>query len=110
MAALSNQSVVRAGLNPAYAAAAGGGDTFRPGRKVYLHVKNGHTAAQTVTVATPGSVIGLDIADVSVSVPNAGERVIGPFPPEHFAGSGGLANITYSGVTALTIGVFELSA
>jgi hypothetical protein len=111
MAVLTVQSIVRAGLDPSYVAATGGGDQFLPGSDVFLHVKNGHTSAQTVTVVTPGTVLG-DIAqaDVAVSVPNADERIIGPFPASHFADStDGLADITYSGVTALTIAAIRLT-
>jgi hypothetical protein len=44
-------------------------------------------------------------------VPAAGERMIGPFPPEHFGSlTTGRAALTYSGVTSLTVAVLELSA
>lgn len=111
MATLATQKITRAGLNPAYASAAGGGDEFTPGGRTFLHVKNGHTSAQTVTVATPGNAIDdVAIADLAVSVPNAGERMIGPFPGSYFANSAiaGRAAITYSGVVSLTVAVVEL--
>lgn len=112
MAALATQSIVLTGLAPTYAAAAGGGDTFTPDDRTFIQVKNGSGGAITVTVATPGTIIGLGIADVSVSVPaTTGDRMIGPFPAQHFADpADGLADITYSGVTSLTIGVFKASA
>jgi hypothetical protein len=110
MAALSNQSVKRAGLKPAYASAAGGGDTFEPGENVYLHAKNGSGGAITVTIVTPRKVIGADIADIAVAIPAGEEKLIGPFPAQHFADpTTGLASVTYSGVTSLTIGAFELA-
>lgn len=110
MAALATQSAGLAGLEATYAACAGGGDTFIPGRRTFLHVKNAHTSPQTVTVVTPGSVLGQAVADVAVVVTNAEERFIGPFPPGHFADpTDGRADITYSGVTALTIAVVELA-
>jgi len=113
MAVLATQQVVKAGLNPAYAAAAGGGDRFTPGDRTFLHVKNGHSSSWTVTIATPrtdpGS--GQAIADVAVVVPNAGERMIGPFPAPSFgAVADGLADITYTGVTALTVAVIDVPA
>jgi len=112
MATLATQQVVRTGLNPAYSAAAGGGDRFTPSDTTFLHVKNGSGGALTVTVVTPrtdpGS--GQAIADVAVSVPaTPGERMIGPFPAPSFgAPADGLADITYSGVTSLTIAVIEV--
>jgi hypothetical protein len=111
MANLATQAVSRTGLNPSYSAAAGGGDTFTPDSDTFLHVKNGHTASQTVTIVTPRQVIsGVETADLAVSVPNAGERMIGPFPAEIFADpSDGLADLTYSGVTALTIAVVKVA-
>lgn len=112
MATLTVQDIKRAGLAPTYAAAAAGGDSFAPGSDVFLHVKNTHTAAQTVTVVTPRDVIP-DVAtgDVAVSVPpTTGERLIGPFPAQFFAqADDGLADITYSGVTNLTVAAVRLT-
>lgn len=112
MATLAIQSAVRAGVAPSYAAAAGGGDAFLPSNYTWLHIKNGGGSPITVTVVTPRTdPIGNAVADVAVSVPaTTGERVIGPFPAEFFADpSTGLASITYSGVTTVTIGAFALS-
>lgn len=109
MALLAKQQVGLAGVGPTYAAANAGGDTFNPGNNVFLHVKNGSAGALTVTVVTPGNVSGQAVADVAVSVPASGERMIGPLPGSLFArAADGLGDITYSGVTSLTIGVFEL--
>lgn len=111
MAVLTIQNVTRAGVAPVYDAAAVGGDQFTPGSDTYLHVKNGDASAHTVTVASPGEVIeGVAKGDVAVSVPASGERVIGPFPAEHFADpADGLADVTYDGVTSVTIGAFKVS-
>jgi hypothetical protein len=112
MATLTVQNVSRSGLrvDNALVAANGGGDQFLPDKDTYLEVNNGSGGAITVTIATPGTVAGLAVADVAVSVP-AGQRYrIGPFPAEHFAQpDDGLADITYSGVTSLTIGAFKTS-
>lgn len=108
MANLTKQPVTLAGLAATYAAAAGGGDTFDPDADTILHVKNGHTAPQTVTIVTPRTdpQTGQAEADIAVSVPNAGERFIGPFPKEVYGDPvTGLASLTYSGVTALTVAV-----
>jgi hypothetical protein len=104
VAELTVQAVIRTGtgLNPTYAAATGGGDTVKTGQTTFLHVKNGHTSPQTVTVATTGTLDGFAVADLAIAVPNAEERMIGPIN-DAFRGSNGLAAITYSGVTALTI-------
>lgn len=96
---------MRSGLAPTYAAASAGGDKLSPDRDTLLHVKNAGGAASTVTIVTPGSVSGLAIADVSVSVPaTTGDRMIGPLPAELFADpADGLAAITYSTVTGVTV-------
>lgn len=112
MALLASQSITRAGLAAAYAAAAGGGDTFSPDKDTFLHVKNASGGALTVTIATPRTdAYGNAIADNAVSIPaTTGDRMIGPFPAEAYADpTTGLASITYSGATDLTIGVFKVS-
>lgn len=112
MATLATQRITRAGIAPSYAAAAAGGDKCRPGGDVFLHVKNGSAGALTVTIVTPGEAIeNVAIADLAVSVPAAGEQLIGPLPGSQFGNSAdsGLASITYSGVTSLTIAAFSLS-
>lgn len=112
MALLASQSITRAGLAPSYAAATGGGDTFTPDGDTFLHVKNASGGAITVTIVTPRTdAWGNAIADNTVSVPaTTGDRMIGPFPADSYADpTTGLASITYSAVTTLTIGAFKLS-
>ena len=111
MAVLSKQAITRAGVGPSYVSATGTGDSFvndASNKKRFLHVKNGHTAAWVVTVtsyATPGA--GLAKQNISVSVPNGGERLIGPIP-DVFNDADGNVQITYDGVTALTVAVLEV--
>lgn len=108
MALLATQEIDLDGLGAAYSAAAGGGDTFNPDEDTFIHVKNGSGASITVTVVTPGTAAGgLAIGDSVTSVPAAGDRFIGPFPREHFGKSDGIADITYSGVTSLTLAVLK---
>lgn len=110
MAVLSAQQINRAGAVPSYAAAAGGGDSFPPGQDTWLHAKNGSGGAITITVVTPGTdAIGNAVADTVVSVGAGAERVWGPFPAVYYANPAtGNADITYSAVTTLTIGAFNL--
>jgi hypothetical protein len=106
VATLSVQDLKRTGLGPTYGACAGGGDRFAPSKDTFLHVKNASGSPITVTVAaTYIPLKDQTESNVSVSVPAGGERMIGPFPYEHFAATdgSGLADITYSGVTSLTI-------
>lgn len=88
-------------LTATFAAATAGGDSFSSGSDVYLHVKNGSGSVVTVTVATPGSVDGLAVADFTFTVPaTTGDVEIGPFPEDLF---GATAIVTYSAVTTVTI-------
>lgn len=95
-----------------YASAAGGGDKLTPGPTVFLHVKNASGGALTVTVApthVPLPNLTTTMAAVSV-IATSGDAMIGPFPADMFAGSDGLASITYSGVTSLTVAAVSVSA
>lgn len=112
MATLTKQSITRAAITPTYAAAAGGGDKFVPDDKTFLQFKNGSGAPITVTVVTPGTVEGQGIADLTITVPaTTGDKMAGPFPKALFANDadGGLAAITYSGVTSLTVAAIAIS-
>lgn len=111
MALLTPQPVTVTGLNPSYSAASGGGDTVRPGDKVFLHVKNGSGSAVTVTIvqAKPCNMSGSSPThDRVVSVPASGERMIPTGPPAQFASqSTGLASITYSSATSVTVAAVQ---
>lgn len=107
MATLATQTIGAAGRSPTYTAAAGGGDKAAPGKGRFLHVKNASVAPITVTIATPGtSPSGLAIADRAVVVAASGEQMI-PLLDEYRA-SDGLAVITYSGVTTLTVAALQI--
>lgn len=104
MALLAPQAPSPAGTAPSYAAATGGGDTVRPGPGIYLDVKNAHTSAQTVTVVAVQQCNHGSLHNLAVAVPaNTGQMEIGPIDGRFARLSDGLAEITYSGVTALTI-------
>lgn len=109
MAALTTQNISRTGVTPTYAAVAAS-DTFTPDAQVFLHVKNAGGSPDTcVVVVAAGDPPGLVLADISVSVTNAQERMIGPFPGNFFADpTTGLATVTHSFTTSVTVGVFKL--
>lgn len=107
MALLVAQTITRSGLNPAYAAAAGGGDTFANTGTEYIHIKNGDASSINVTFVTTATADGLATADRVVAVPGNGERIIGPFPKATYNDEDGILSITYSAVTSVTVGVFK---
>lgn len=65
---------------------------FNDGR-VLLEVGSVDAGAQNVTVVTPGSQGGLAVADLVVSVPAGGVRLIGPFAPSVFNQADGKVHI-----------------
>jgi hypothetical protein len=110
MTLLATQTITRAGVTPAYTAVTAS-DTFVPGTGVFIHVKNGGGSPDVcVCVVAAGDPPGLTIADNSVSVTNAQERMIGPLPANFFADpTTGLATVTHSFTSSVTSGVFNLS-
>lgn len=109
MASLQSQQISIAGTKPTYSAASGGGgDEFVPDLRTILHVKNGDGSSHSVTVVTPGTAFGEAIADDVVAIPAGEDRMIGPFDPSGFTGSDGLAAVTYSAVTGVTVAVIRI--
>lgn len=102
MAALPTQVVSASGIAPTYTQVTAS-DTFSPGDHVFAHIKNGGGAPSAATFATPGTVDGLAIADLIVTVPAAGERMIGPLPARLFAKADGQADLACSPTTTVTV-------
>src|SRR5437588_77354 len=100
MALLPTNVVTRAGFTAAFVTATGGGDTFTPGDDVFLHAKTTGTGT-TITVATPGNTRGILLGPYTKVLAATDEQEFGPFPASVFAGSTGVAAITYTSVTGL---------
>jgi hypothetical protein len=89
-----------------FVAASGGGDTCVTGAGVELHVKNGSGSSVTVTLAYPGKYDG----DQTVSgrtftvAATSGHSVI-PVRDVYRDPSTGVASITYSSATSVTVAV-----
>lgn len=99
--ALSLQTTVRSGLEPAYTAATADGEGIdNDSQRVVLHVKNAGGGAVVVSLDTPGTVDGLAIPSLDVTVPAGEERFIGPFPKNVYnqndsAGDTGLSEAVF---------------
>lgn len=110
MAALTTQTVsVATGLLDtwaALAAAAAGGDTAEVGPGKFLVIRNASVSSITATIATTGTKSGLAVADGSYVVATLDTCII-PLA-DVFRGATGRADITYTDVTTVTVGVFEL--
>lgn len=109
MALLATQNISRTGVTPAYTAVAAS-DTYAPGSGVFIHVKNAGGSPDVCAIQVlQGDPPGLVIADISVSVTNAQERMIGPLPANFFADPvTGLGTITHSFTTSVTSGIYNL--
>lgn len=108
MATLVTQVITESGLSPSFTAASSGGDSYSPSSNTALYFKNGSGAPITVTVVTTASLYGQPISNVGVIVPASGEVIAGPFDPGMVQQpNSSLANLTYSGVTNLTVAVIE---
>lgn len=98
------QRVTRDGIVPSLVAANLDGHSITNDGRVFLYAKNTDTVAHTVTVVTPGQVHGLNVADLAVSIPAGGERMLGTFPVGAF---GRTTDINYDAVTGVTIGALR---
>jgi hypothetical protein len=110
MATLAIQNLASAGVAPAYVAAAGGGDAMATGHANFLHVKNGGGSPINVTIASPRTCDQGSTHPLVVSVTNGQERMIGPITTRYADPTTGLAVITYSGVTSVTVGAFGVAS
>lgn len=108
MATLTPEQVSLTGLDATQNAATGGGDEFLNNGNIILRVENGSGAPITVTVISQATISGLAVADAAVTIPAGEFRFIGPFPPSLFNDANGKAQITYSGVTSLTVEVLDI--
>lgn len=109
MATLATQTITAGGLSPVYDPAGASGDKARPGKGVFLHVRNGDVASMTVTLVTPGTVDGLAIADRTVTV-DAGDEQMIPVPAALYGdpADSGLAAVTYSATTSVTVAALRI--
>lgn len=108
MALLALQAIGLGGLDPAYAPAATGGDTVKPGSHVFLHVKNAAGAQITVTVDSVKPCSQGTDHNLAVDVPAGDDRMIGPINERFAQPATALANITYSATANVTVGAFVL--
>ena len=111
MAILSVAQTSLAGVALGAVAAAGGGDSFPNDGATALYVKNASGGALTVTAAAPNADnfgVTNAVHDSVVSVAAGAERILGPFPPGRFNDANNRVQLTYSGVTTLTVSPFRI--
>lgn len=112
MAVLTVTSVGRAGTEPSdtMVAAAAGGDGFPNTGVEFVLIKNASVGSITVTFPLQQSIDGQAVTSRTVAVPAGEERLVGPFSMVIYNDANGRVQMTYSGVTTLTVGAFKLGA
>jgi len=104
---LAVQEITGMGGAPAFVAAAAAGNHFINDGRVTLEFVNAHTAPITVTINSIAPCNqGFD-HDLVFAVPNATRWRTPPLDPGRFNNAAGHTSITYSLVTALTVGAFR---
>jgi hypothetical protein len=107
MATIPTTVIGQAGTAINFVPANVGGDACATGSDVKLLVKNGAGSSMTVTLATPGKVDGdLDITDRASTVAAGATEGI-PVTDRYRDPVTGLAAITYSSVTTVTVAVIR---
>jgi hypothetical protein len=106
--ALTPQSCGLTGLEATYGAANAEGNYFTNSGREIIHIKNGHSSPQTVTIDSPTECNQGATHDCAVEITEGEDRFIGPFPKGRFDDPNGRVNLSYSGVTALTIAVITV--
>jgi hypothetical protein len=109
MALLATNAITVAGTVETLAAASAGGDTIKPDVGAFLAVKNADASSKTVTLVTPGTLpTGDAYPDKVYTVANGTTQYI-PVPPAIYRDpTTGLCAITYSAVTSVTVGMFQV--
>lgn len=109
MATLTVQTAAIAGTALTLSAAAGGGDQFANSGNERVLIKNGSGSPITVTFDSPATCnFGAAAAaahDIAVVVAAGAETLAGPFAVDRFNDGNGNVQISYSGVTSLTVAV-----
>jgi hypothetical protein len=105
---LSVQTIIQAGLTPAFVAANTDGHSFINNGNTFLELVNAHTSAtMTATVEHPGKIDGLDVADLVIAVPPSGTKRIGPFSARFNQAGTSYVNVSVS-TSAGSAGAFRI--
>lgn len=113
MADITPQYPGVAGSTPTVTSCAAGGDAvIDPTNEAFILLTNGSGGSLTATIVAQATTRQADgafpaqtLANQAIAVPAGAARVAGPFPAA-FHDSNGKIQITYSGVTSLTIQAF----
>ncbi len=108
MTALAVQQSLNTGFTPTFSAANADGHSIVNDKDFLLAIRNAGVET-TVTIATPGTIGGLAIAEVTVVVPaTTGEKWAGPFRGDIFNQASGAVYVTFSSVASVTVAAVKL--
>ena len=109
--ALTVQEIGISGAQMTYAAANVDGHSVPAGNAgdLWLEIKNGGGASITVTIPSTGKKNGVDVEDVTVSLPAGENRHITNLSAGVSAQTDGTIHINYSSVTSVTVAAFRQS-
>jgi hypothetical protein len=110
---LAITEIAQSGVYPSGTTGQADGHKFSNSEDVFLEVVNGNgSTPRNVIFPTPAERAGLAVADLTVTIPAAARRIIGPFEPSVFNQGGadqGKTHINYQagGETDLTVRAFR---
>ena len=109
MATLIATAIASSGTASSATAASAGGDKVAPsGDRLFVEVTNGGGSSITVTIPSYATVRGQAAADRTVTVAASATKKIPIYADLNTNPADGLAAITYSGVTTVTVGAFRI--
>lgn len=112
MAVLTVTTINRAGvldLVGGLVAASGGGDSFPNTGQQFMVFDNAGGGSITVTEVLQATVDGQSATPKTLVIPAGKIAVAGPWPTAQYNDNNSRMNFTYSAVTSLTVGVFQLT-
>lgn len=108
MATLTPAALVAGGTLEASVAASAGGDKVAPiGDRVWVEVTNGGGSSITVTIPSYAAVRSQAAADRAITIAASATKKIPIFADLNTNPADGLASITYSGVTTVTVAAYR---
>jgi hypothetical protein len=92
-------------LGSAAVAATAGGDSWANTGKEMLYIKNGGVSSVTLTMtfAPTAKIDGVAPSSPTATIATGESHILGPFPTGTYNDANGLMQLTYSGVTSVTV-------
>ncbi len=109
MATLTVVQIPKTGIELILTAAAGGGDAFANDGQTILILNNASGGDIVATFVTQNTVDGLAVADRTVTITAGDLECVGDLNPNVYNDTSGLCQVTYDGVSSLTVNPFRIN-